>query len=77
MARLRIAWKKFGKDVKSFREERGFGLREAARVLRVTHSAWCRVEQGKPVEPATLLWIADWIGKDARLYLAPTFTRER
>lgn len=67
--RLHIVWKKFGKDVKVHREERGLGLREAARALHVAAATWCRIEQGKPVDAAVFLWVAAWIGKEASLYV--------
>lgn len=75
-ARARIAWKQFGRELKEVRIGYG-GLREVAELLDLDKSTLSRAERGQPVEPATLLFLADWAGLDVRCYLAPLYTKCR
>lgn len=76
-ARARIAWKAFGKDVRTVRTNLKVGLREFAGLVGMSPATLSRAERGKPVDAATLLWLADWAGQDVRQYLAPLYTRSR
>jgi transcriptional regulator with XRE-family HTH domain len=76
-ARARIAWKAFGKDVRSLRLNLNVGLRELARGFGMPPATLSRAERGKPVDPATFMFLTDWCGRDAREYLAPLYTKER
>jgi transcriptional regulator with XRE-family HTH domain len=75
--RARIAWKAFGKDVRKVRLNLNVGLRELARLLGMAPATLSRAERGKPVDPATFLFLADWARGDPRRFLAPLYTKEK
>ena len=76
-ARARIAWKAFGKDVRSVRMNLKVGLREFAWMIGMPPATLSRAECGKPVDAVTFVLLADWAGHDVRDYLAPLYTKSR
>lgn len=66
---MRFRWKQFGKDLRGNRKNSFLGLREASRKLKVGHATWCRAEQGKPIEAATVIFLCEWMGNDPTFYL--------
>lgn len=74
-ARAKIAWKSFGKAVRTVRLELKVGLRELARGLGMPPATLSRAENGKPIDPATFVFLADWCGHDPRDFLAPLYTK--
>lgn len=76
-ARARIAWKAFGKDIRSVRTALNVGLREFAGLVGMSPATLSRAERGLAVDPVTFVWLCDWAGHDPRDYLAPLYTKAR
>ncbi len=76
-ANARIAWKTFGRDLRACRVEHDMGLRYMAASFGIDSATLSRAENGKPINPAIFVWLADWAGHDARDYLAPIYTKAR
>lgn len=62
----RFKWKAFGRSLRRYREEYGWSLRHVARVNKITHSTWCRAENGLPVTVPAFLYLCQWM--NARPY---------
>lgn len=60
-SRVRIDWTEFGRCLKDAREAGDGGLRETAKEAGVSHSTWCRAEQGKPISAPHYLALCAWI----------------
>lgn len=71
----RIAWKAFGHDLRACRVEHNMSLRYMATSFGIGKSTLSRAENGKPIDPAWFVWLADWCGYDVRRYLAPIYTK--
>lgn len=66
---MRFKWKQFAKDVRESRQDLGFGLREFGRKMGIHHATMCRVEQGKPIEAPTVIYLCEWMTQDPIFYL--------
>lgn len=65
----KIAWMKFAKDVRAFRQEQKIGVRQLSRNSGIPSPTISRLERGRPVDAETFTFFADWIGCDPREYL--------
>jgi hypothetical protein len=66
--KIEIGWKKFGNDLRKYRNRLGIGLRECARDLRVNYSTWCRAEQGKSINASHFLFLCEWMKCEPTAY---------
>jgi hypothetical protein len=72
MHAIKIDWKAFGSQVKTMREAGELGLREASREVGISHSVWCRVEQGKPVTAQHYLALCSWVAMNPYKHFSRT-----
>ena len=50
-----------GKVIRGWREREHLGIREAASQIGVSVATLSRIENGKPIEGATLIKLLDWL----------------
>jgi len=60
--KFKFNWAKFGKQLRSIREDAEIGLREVSRETGVDKTAWSRAEHGKPISVPNLLALCVWMG---------------
>ena len=61
-----------GDMVKARREHLGLGLRDAAKIVKVSHATLSRVERGEPRDIETFARLCHWIGLSSQLFLSDT-----
>jgi len=66
---MQFCWKEFGYDIKNFRENNCYGLRELAKEIKVHYSTLSRAENGKPTSVVHFLRLCKKIGADPFYYL--------
>lgn len=55
-----------GRVLKQFRERNGWGIRKLAPLIGLSNATLSRVENGKPVDGATLWKIQTWLFEDGK-----------
>lgn len=65
----RIDWGRFGRAVSDVRCANGFGLREQARELGLSHATLHRAENGKAVSPAAFIMLCAFAVTDPYKFL--------
>lgn len=58
---MRFDWKRFGKQLRSLREDGEVGLREVCRETGIDKAAWSRAENGKAVSVPNYLALCAWM----------------
>lgn len=53
--------KMLGVVLRAWRESQRLGIREAAKVIGVSHATLSRIENGKPMDGATLWRVLSWL----------------
>lgn len=54
-----------GQLLQHWRKAENIGVREAARIIGVSHGTISRIERGYPVDSATLLLLINWLFQKA------------
>jgi transcriptional regulator with XRE-family HTH domain len=50
-----------GQLLRHWREAKSFGVREAARIIGVSHGTISRIERGLPIDSTTMLKLITWL----------------
>jgi transcriptional regulator with XRE-family HTH domain len=56
--------KQLGEVINCWRTIRRMGVREAAKIIGISHSTLSRVENGKPADGKTVVRLLDWLLHD-------------
>jgi len=68
--KFKFNWDKFGKRIRSIREEAEIGLREVSSETGIDRGAWSRAEHGKPVSVPNMLALCVWMGEQPFQYFS-------
>ena len=53
-----------GEVIAGWRRDRRMGIREAAKLIGISHATLSRVENGKPADGKTIVRLLDWLLHD-------------
>ena len=65
-----------GEVIKSWRQKRDLGVREAGQRIGISHGTVSRIERGEQIDARTLLKLMAWLF-DGKMVGTPTTRRER
>jgi transcriptional regulator with XRE-family HTH domain len=52
---------KIGEVIKSWRQKRDLGVREAAQTIGVSHGTISRIERGEQIDARTMMKLLNWL----------------
>ena len=67
---MRLKWRKFGRDIRDWREHEGHSVRDVAKIFKITPATISRADRGLPVSAQTFLILSSYyLDIDPRVYL--------